>query len=140
MYPRSAKRRKRKHRKLGLRMLQSGVAVSVLLLYTSGQVGSTYGGFNISQEQNSSIGLCSVFPGEIERLLTEFSGHLRTVSELKASLHGYSLSGTYNSSFNNENLSSEELSQAAENVSAQLLQAGSEITALDGQLSRNAGV
>ncbi|WP_340020969.1 hypothetical protein MHI24_18355 [Paenibacillus sp. FSL K6-1096] len=140
MYPRSAKRRKRKHRKLGLRMLQSGVAVSVLLLYTSGQIGSTYGGFNTSQEQNSSIGLCSVFPGEIERLLTEFSGHLRTLRELKASLHGYSVSGAYNYSFNNGEMSQEGLSQAAEDVSAQLLQAGSELNALDMQLSLNAGV
>ncbi len=121
-------------------MLQSGVAVSVLLMYTSGQIGSTYGGFNTPQEQDSSIGLCSVFPGEIERLLTEFSGHLRTVNELKASLQGYNLSGTYNSSFNNENESEEELTQAAEDVSAQLLQAGSEITALEKQLSLNAGV
>lgn len=140
MYPRSAKRRKRKNRKLGLRILQSGVAVSVLLMYTSGQIGSTYGEFNTPLEQDSSIGLCSVFPGEIERLLTEFSGHLRNVVELKASLQGYSPSGTYNSSFNNENNSEKELTQAAEDVSIQLLQAGSEITALEKQLSLNAGV
>lgn len=140
MYPRSAKRRKRKHRKLGLRMLQSGVAVSVLLLYTSSQIGSTYGGFNTTQEQKSSIGLCSVFPGEIERLLTEFSGHLRNLRELKASLQGYSVSGIYNFSFNNENNSEEQLSQAAADISAQLLQAGGELNALDTQLSRNDGV
>lgn len=137
MHPRSAKRRNRKTKKLGLRILQSGVAVSVLVLYASNQIGSTYGGFSTSQEQSSSIGLCAVFPGEIERLLTELGGHLRTLSELKASLHSYSPSGVYHSSFNTEGMSFQELDQTAEDVSAELLQADSEVTALAAQLSFN---
>lgn len=63
MYPRSAKRRKRKTRKLGLRILQSGMAVSVLLMYTSGQIGSTYGEFNTSQEQIRLHRAVLGFPG-----------------------------------------------------------------------------
>lgn len=95
LYPRSAKRRKRKYTKLGLRILQSGMAVSVLIMYTSNQIGSTYGEYNTSQEQITSIGLCSVFPGQIEQLLSEFSGHVRTIIELKSSLGSHIPSGNY---------------------------------------------
>ncbi|MEK3833017.1 hypothetical protein [Paenibacillus sp. FSL R7-0128] len=140
MYPRSAKRRKRKTRKLGLRILQSGMAVSVLLMYTSGQIGSTYGEFNTSQEQISSIGLCSVFPGQIEQLLSEFSGHLNTVIELKASLGSHSISGVYNTSVAAGELSLAELDQAADELSSELTQAGSEIDLLEKQLSFNGTV
>lgn len=140
MYPRSAKRRKRKTRKLGLRILQSGMAVSALLMYTSGQIGSTYGEFNTSQEQISSIGLCSVFPGQIEQLLSEFSGHLITLIELKASLGSYSISGVYNTSAATGELSLTELDQAAGELSAQLTQADSEIDLLEKQLSFNGTV
>lgn len=141
MYPRSAKRRKRKTRRLGLRILQSGMAVSVLLIYTSGQIGSTYGEFNTSQEQISSIGLCSVFPGQIEQLLSEFSGHLSTLIELKSSLGSHSISGVYNtSSAATGELSLAELGQAADELSSELTQAGSEIDLLDKQLSFNGTV
>ncbi|WP_339253128.1 hypothetical protein [Paenibacillus sp. FSL P2-0136] len=140
MYPRSAKRRKRKTRKLGLRILQSGMAISVLLMYTSGQIGSTYGEFNTSQEQISSIGLCSVFPGQIEQLLSEFSGHLNTVIELKASLGSHSISGVYNTSVAAGELSLAELDQAADELSSELTQAGSEIDLLEKQLSFNGTV
>ncbi|WP_405106413.1 hypothetical protein MHH28_24645 [Paenibacillus sp. FSL K6-1217] len=137
MYPRSAKRRTRKTRKLGLRILQSGMAVSVLLMYTSGQIGSTYGEFKTSQEQISSIGLCPVFPGQIEQLLSEFSGHLNTLIELKASLGSYNISGVYNTSVPAGELSLAELDQAAGELSSELTQAGSEITLLETQLSFN---
>ncbi|OMF84439.1 hypothetical protein [Paenibacillus sp. FSL R7-0337] len=140
MYPRSAKRRKRKTRKLGLRILQSGMAVSVLLMYTSGQIGSTYGEFNTSQEQISSIGLCSVFPGQIEQLLSEFSGHISTLMELKASLGSHSISGVYDASIATGELSLAELDQAADELSSQLTQAGSEIDLLEKQLSFNGTV
>ncbi|WP_339221796.1 hypothetical protein [Paenibacillus sp. FSL H8-0332] len=140
MYPRSAKRRKRKARKLGLRILQSGMAVSVLLMYTSGQIGSTYGEFKTSQEQISSIGLCSVFPGQIEQLLSEFSGHLSTLMELKSSLGSHSISGVYNTSVATGELSLTELDQAAGELSAELTQAGSEIDLLEKQLSFNGTV
>ncbi|MEK4518862.1 hypothetical protein NSS64_26610 [Paenibacillus sp. FSL H8-0122] len=140
MYPRSAKRRKRKTKKLGLRILQSGMAVSVLLMYTSGQIGSTYGEFNTSQEQISSIGLCPVFPGQIEQLLSEFSGHLNTVIELKASLGSHSISGVYNTSVAAGELSLAELDQAADELSSELTQAGSEIDLLEKQLSFNGTV
>ncbi|QUL55383.1 hypothetical protein KDC22_02040 [Paenibacillus tritici] len=140
MYPRSAKRRKRNTTKLGLRILQSGVAVSVLLMYTSNQIGSTYGEFHTTQEQISSIGLCSVFPGQIEQLLSEFSGHLRTITELKATLGSYSISGVYNTSLTASGLSLDELDQATGEISAQLLQASSEIAALGTKLSFNGTV
>ncbi|MEK4045463.1 hypothetical protein NSU18_17580 [Paenibacillus sp. FSL H8-0048] len=140
MYPRSAKRRKRTTRKLGLRILQSGMAVSVLLIYTSGQIGSTYGEFNTSQEQISSIGLCSVFPGQIEQLLSELGGHLSTLVELKASLGSHSISGVYNTSAATGELSLAELDQAADELSSELTQAGSEIGLLEKQLSFNVTV
>ncbi|MEK3796429.1 hypothetical protein MKX42_32305 [Paenibacillus sp. FSL R7-0204] len=140
MYPRSAKRRKRKTGKLGLRILQSGMAVSVLLMYTSGQIGSTYGEFKTSQEQISSIGLCPVFPGQIEQLLSEFSGHLSTLIELKSSLGSHNISGVYSTSVATGELSLAELDQAAGELSAQLTQADSEIGLLEKQLGFNGTV
>ncbi|AIQ27162.1 MULTISPECIES: hypothetical protein [unclassified Paenibacillus] len=140
MYPRSAKRRKRKYTKLGLRILQSGVAVSVLIMYTSNQIGSTYGEYNTSQEQNTSIGLCSVFPGQIEQLLSEFSGHVRTITQLKSSLGSHITSGNYNTPPVSEELSAEELDQISSEISEQIRLASDTVSALDTQLSLNAGI
>lgn len=140
MYPRSAKRRKRKYTKLGLRILQSGMAVSVLIMYTSNQIGSTYGEYNTSQEQNTSIGLCSVFPGQIEQLLSEFSGHVRTIIELKSSLGSHIPSGNYNTPPISEELSAEELDQVSSEISEQIRLASDTVSALDTQLSFNAGI
>ncbi|AIQ55879.1 hypothetical protein PBOR_02050 [Paenibacillus borealis] len=140
MYPRSAKRRKRKYTKLVLRILQSGVAVSVLIMYTSNQIGSTYGGFNTSQEQDTSIELCSVFPGQIEQLLSDFSGHIRTITQLKSSLGSHSTSGNYNAPPISEALSAEELDQVSSEISEQIRLASDTVSALDTQLSFNAGI
>lgn len=140
MYPRSAKRRKRKYTKLGLRILQSGMAVSVLIMYTSNQIGSTYGEYNTSQEQITSIGLCSVFPGQIEQLLSEFSGHVRTIIELKSSLGGHIPSGNYTTPPISEELSAEELDQVSSEISEQIRLASDTVNALDTQLSFNAGI
>lgn len=140
MYPRSAKRRKKNYTKLGLRILQSGVAVSVLIMYTSNQIGSTYGEYNNSQEQNTSIGLCSVFPGQIEQLLSEFSGHVRTITQLKSSLGSHITSGNYNTPPVSEELSAEELDQISSEISEQIRLASDTVSALDTQLSLNAGI
>jgi hypothetical protein len=140
LYPRSAKRRKKNYTKLGLRILQSGVAVSVLIMYTSNQIGSTYGEYNTSQEQNTSIGLCSVFPGQIEQLLSEFSGHVRTITQLKSSLGSHNTSGNYNTPPISEELSAEELDQVSSEISEQIRLASDTVSALDTQLSFNAGI
>jgi hypothetical protein len=140
LYPRSAKRRKRKYPKLGLRILQSGMAVSVLLMYTSNQIGSTYGEFNTSQEQNSSIELCSVFPGQIEQLLSEFSGHIRMIIELKSSLDSHSASGNYNAPLISAELSAEDLDRISAEISEQIRLASDTVSALDTQLNFNAGI
>ncbi|MEK5489597.1 hypothetical protein MKZ24_02530 [Paenibacillus sp. FSL R7-0297] len=140
MYPRSAKRRKRKYTKLGLRILQSGMAVSVLIMYTSNQIGGTYGEYNTSQEQITSIGLCSVFPGQIEQLLSEFSGHVRTIIELKSSLGSHIPSGNYTTPPISEELSAEELDQVSSEISEQIRLASDTVNALDTQLSFNAGI
>ncbi|WP_019914008.1 hypothetical protein [Paenibacillus sp. HW567] len=140
MYPRSAKRRKRKHSKIGLRMLQSGMAASVLLLYTSGQVGSTYGEFTTSRQQDSTIELCSVFPGQIEQLLSAFAGHIQKIIELKASLRSYSTTGDYSAPSGTPEISADELDQAAARINGQISAANSEMSLLDNQLSLNSGV
>lgn len=138
LYPRSARKRKR-NKKTGLRILQSGMAVSVLILYTSNQIGSTYGEFNSSQKLDSSIELCSVFPGQIEQLLFEVGDHMTKIAELKASLGSYSVSD-FNDSPEIGGLSLEELDSTAQKITEQISAANSSINALDGQLSFNAGV
>lgn len=140
LYPRSARRRKRKRSKIGRRILQSGVAASVLLLYTSGQVGSTYGEYTTSQQQDSTIELCYVFPDQIEALLTAFAGHIQQILELKASLHTYSSTGNYSTPSGIHEMSSDELDQTAADISEKITAANSEMTLLDNQLSLNSGV
>ncbi|CAH1213519.1 hypothetical protein PAECIP111892_03864 [Paenibacillus auburnensis] len=140
MYPRSARRRKKKPSKTGLRILQSGMAVSVLVLYTSGQIGSTYGEYNTSLQQPSSIELCSVFPGQIEQLLSELSGHIHRIIELKSSLASHSPAGEFTGPADLSALSPDELDQAAELVAAQISSAISAIAAIDAQLNTNLGI
>lgn len=138
LYPRSARKRKRTKR-IGLRILQSGMAVSVLLLYTSNQIGSTYGEFSASQKLDSSITLCTVFPGQIEQLLFEVSDHVTKIAELKASLGSYSMPH-FKESPAIGGLSLEELDSAAQNITEQISAANTSINALEGQLSFNAGI
>lgn len=116
------------------------MAVSVLIMYTSNQIGSTYGEYNTSQEQITSIGLCSVFPGQIEQLLSEFSGHVRTIIELKSSLGSHIPSGNYTTPPISEELSAEELDQVSSEISEQIRLASDTVNALDTQLSFNAGI
>lgn len=139
LYPRSARTRK-KRKQTGLRVLKSGVALSVLFLYTSNQIGSTYGEFTTNAKQDTAIGLCSVFPGQIESLLREFGGHLKTITELKASLKGHTVTGSFSSSPALDGLSLEELDQIAAETADHITRATSEIGVLDSQLGFNAGV
>lgn len=72
--------------------------------------------------------------------MSEFSGHLNTVIELKASLGSHSISGVYNTSVAAGELSLAELDQAADELSSELTQAGSEIDLLEKQASFNGTV
>ncbi|MFC3749351.1 hypothetical protein ACFORK_21780 [Paenibacillus sp. GCM10012306] len=121
-------------------MLQSGMAISVLFLYTSNQIGSTYGEFNTSKQQNTTIELCKVFPGQIEKLLQELGDHIKRINELTASLNSHSVTLALGSSAAVEGLSLEELDHAAQETAQQITAATGEIGALDSQLSFNAGV
>ncbi len=116
------------------------MAVSVLVLYTSGQIGSTYGEYNTSLQQTSSIELCSVFPGQIEQLLSELSGHIHRIIELKSSLASHSPAGEFTGPADLSVMSPDELDQAAELVAAQISSANSAIAAIDAQLNTNFGI
>lgn len=116
------------------------MAVSVLVLYTSGQIGSTYGEYNTSLQQPSSIELCSVFPGQIEQLLSELSVHIHRIIELKSSLASHSTAGEFTAPADLSALSPDELDQAVELVAAQISSANSAIAAIDAQLNTNIGI
>lgn len=113
------------------------MAVSLLVLYTSGQIGSTYGEYNTSLQQSSSIEFCPVFPGQIEQLLSELSGHIYRILELKSSLASHNPAGDYTGPADIAALSPDELDQTEELISARLSSANSAIAAIDGQLSIN---
>lgn len=112
----------------------------MLLLYTSSQIGSTYGNFRNTLEENSSIELCSVFPGQIEQLLNEFDQHVNTLIELKSKLTGYSGKSGYSPSADISAMTLPELDQAAQELSGQMASAAADIEQLDQQLKLNAGV
>ncbi|WP_215179602.1 hypothetical protein [Paenibacillus albidus] len=122
-----------------MRLLQSGLAASMLLLYTSGQIGSTYGEFNDSQGVDTQVELCKVFPDHIEQLLLEFSGHVQSIAKLKLSLSGYE-TASFSGVPDIDGLSLEEFDQAAERLAGELAAANLQLGALEEQLSRNADI
>lgn len=140
LYPRSTRQRKRKKRTLTFRLLQSGLAVSVLILYTSNQIGSTYAGFNSSQRLEGSIGLCTVFPNQIEQKLLEFNTHIQKATELRAELGSLPAIPEFGSNLEIEGLTLDELDSTAQQISAQISSANSETSALEHQLHMNAEV
>lgn len=74
-----------------VKSLQSGLILSTLLLWTSQQVGTTFGEFTSVREENSEIKACRVFPSQIESQLALLAGHLERASSLKGRLIGATL-------------------------------------------------
>lgn len=62
-------------------LLQSSLLISSLLIYSTKQIGTTYGEFNSAQDTEGSFQTCRVFPAQIEELLSTVSGHLDRVNE-----------------------------------------------------------
>ncbi|MNO41846.1 hypothetical protein D3C76_320250 [compost metagenome] len=116
------------------------MAVSVLLLYTSGQIGSTYGGFNGTAETVSTIGFCRVFPESIKQLLNELKDHLNTAAALKASLKSYTLHASVPGISGIESMSLEELELAEKELSRQITELQSDLDAINGQTAANSEI
>lgn len=74
-----------------VKSLQSGLILSTLLLWTSQQVGTTFGEFTSVREENSEIKACRVFPSQIESQLALLAEHLERASSLKGRLIGATL-------------------------------------------------
>ncbi|EHS55461.1 hypothetical protein WG8_4321, partial [Paenibacillus sp. Aloe-11] len=73
-----------------VKLLQSGLILSTLLLWTSQQVGTTFGGFTSGHEDNLEIKACRVFPSQIESQLSLLAEHLERAASLKGRLMGAS--------------------------------------------------
>lgn len=114
------------------------MAVSVLFLYTSQQVGNTYAGFEASAQTTSTINFCEVFPSSIKILLTEFQEHIQNALALKESLQSYTLTNSFPSVTPIDSMSLEELDSAAEQIAAQITALQSQINGIDEQLTSNA--
>ncbi|WP_059041080.1 hypothetical protein [Paenibacillus rubinfantis] len=74
-----------------VKSLQSGLILSTLLLWTSQQVGTTFGEFTSVREDNSEIKACRVFPSQIESQLALLAEHLDRAASLKGRLIGATL-------------------------------------------------
>lgn len=116
------------------------MAISVLLLYASGQIGSTYGGFNGTAETVSTIGFCKVFPDSIKQLLSELNEHLNTAEALKATLKGYSSPSGLTGITGIGSMSLEELEIAEKEISKQVADLHSDLIAIEGQKAANTGI
>lgn len=138
--PRSARRRPKRKKQIGLRVLQSGMAISVLFLYTSQQVGDTYGGFEATAQTSSTINFCEVFPGSIKVLLTEFKTHVQSALALKESLQSYSLSSGFSDVSGIDSMSLEELDAASEQISQQIAALHSQINDINELLTTNSQI
>lgn len=85
--------------------------MSVLIITTSQQVGTTFGEFNIDQENTAVIEACQVFPSEIQKLLSGLHGHLDILTTLKHELaSGTDMAGSLSDSYAYSGGSLEELS------------------------------
>ncbi len=113
------------------------MAVSVLLLYTSGQIGSTYGEFSGTAETVSTIGFCKVFPESVKQLLNELKDHLNVAAALKASLKGYTPQAGVPGLSGVESMSLEELETAEQEISRQMAELQSDLNAINGQTAAN---
>lgn len=71
-----------------VKTLQSGLIFSTLLLWTSQQVGTTFGEFTSVREDHSEIKACRVFPSQIENQLSLLAEHLERAASLKGRLLG----------------------------------------------------
>ncbi|AET61047.1 hypothetical protein HPL003_21595 [Paenibacillus terrae HPL-003] len=71
-----------------VKSLQSGLILSTLLLWTSQQVGTTFGGYTSVREDNLEIKACRVFPSQIESQLSLLAEHLERAASLKGRLMG----------------------------------------------------
>lgn len=138
--PRSAKRRPKRKKQIGLRVLQSGMAVSVLFLTTSQQVGSTYGGFGATTQTTSTISFCEVFPNSIKGLLTELKDHIERATALKGSLQSYTPSGSLSDVSGIEGMTLDELDVAAQEISTQISALQSQIDGVNEQLATNSQI
>jgi len=74
-----------------VKSLKSGLILSTLLLWTSQQVGTTFGAFTSTREDNMEIKACRVFPSQIESQLAMLAEHLDRAASLKGRLIGASL-------------------------------------------------
>lgn len=113
------------------------MAVSALLLYTSGQIGSTYGGFSGTAETVSTIGFCKVFPESVKQLLNELKDHLNAAAALKASLKSYTPQAGVPGLSGVESMSLEELETAEQEISRQIAALQSDLNAINGQTAAN---
>ncbi|QQZ62977.1 hypothetical protein JI735_10960 [Paenibacillus sonchi] len=113
------------------------MAVSVLLLYTSGQIGSTYGGFSSTAETAGTIGFCKVFPESVKQLLNELKDHLNAAAALKASLKSYTPQAGVPGISGVESMSLEELEIAEQEISRQMAELQSDLNAINEQTAAN---
>lgn len=112
--------------------LQSGLILSTLLLWTSQQVGTTFGGFTSVSEDNSEIKACRVFPSQIESQLSLLAEHL----ERAASLKGRLMSATDSASAGGEDTSGFEVSSRLEANAGDLSGRIGELNAMIQQLEQ----
>lgn len=114
------------------------MAISILLVCTSQQIGSTYGGFSETAEDASTITFCSVFPNTIVQQLSEIQEHVHKAVALMDSLKGYSFSGSTSAADGIEDMSLEELDAAEQGLASRLSALHSEVSTVNGQLNNNA--
>lgn len=113
------------------------MAITVLFLCTSQQVGSTYGGFNDNAKTDITIGLCEVFPSSIRQMLSDFKAHVNKAVALKESLKSYPFSGSFSGVSGIEGLSLKELEIATQEISAQIATLQSDMDGVNEQLTTN---
>ncbi|QHW31518.1 hypothetical protein GZH47_12140 [Paenibacillus rhizovicinus] len=87
----------------------NGVMVLMLVfILTSSRAGLTYGAFTSTSEATSSIGICPVFPQDIEALLGQWNDHIRQGNAAYASIAGSAAPDASSPSTTNLEASSDE--------------------------------
>ncbi len=116
------------------------MAITVLFLSTSQQVGSTYGGFNDNAQTDITIGLCEIFPGSIKQMLAEFKEHVNKAVALKDSLKSYPISESFSGVSGIEGMSLEDLEIAEQEIAAQIAALQLNVSGVNEQLATNSQI
>lgn|GEM_PF-5741070 len=134
------KRRRKEHIHKILFATANTVSIaSLLFALTASQTGTTFGHFTDTEETADGIGICSVFPDQVEQMLGQAVQHIRQSDGNYANISGFTASyEPVSEELDLSALSDEQLEQLADELSLKLITLSEALEGLAGPANANA--